>query len=65
MGGCRTPSRARRGIDEGDAVDGTHLTFEQQPDLIAWLSEIGGAEADPIPLEPEALAGFVCAVSPA
>ena len=46
-------------------VDGTHLTFEQQPDLIAWLSEIGGAEADPIPLEPEALAGFVCAVSPA
>ncbi|MDR6623648.1 hypothetical protein [Sinomonas atrocyanea] len=47
----------------GDTVDGTHLTFEQRQDLIAWLSAIGAVPADPLPPEGEALAGFTCPVS--
>lgn len=47
----------------GDTIDGTHLTFEQRQELITWLSEIGAAPAEPIPVEWEALAGFVCTIA--
>ncbi|WP_413248907.1 hypothetical protein [Sinomonas flava] len=47
----------------GDMVTGTHLTFEDRTELMAWLAAIGAVPADAIPVRWEALAGFTCAVA--
>lgn len=47
----------------GDTIDGTHLTFDERQELIVWLSGIGAVPADPVPVRPEELAGFTCAVA--
>ena len=46
----------------GELADGTHLTFDEPGQLIAWLAEIGASPTRPVPLSGQALAGFACSI---
>lgn len=47
----------------GVLIDGTHLTFDDRADLMAWLASVGAMPSEPIPLHWQDLAGFTCAVA--